>query len=136
MVDSIVAQQVAHKYLPCDISLEHGLTCATHNGQHTYTRHNSIILYTCTTGHQLSDSPNYNYSSAQPRQASLGPSEFDSATHTLCYLCTSPNPHLTLHLYHHPPSRMDRSAQELVINFTVVLITLLIMWLLVKTYQD
>ncbi|XP_026137389.1 sarcolipin [Carassius auratus] len=31
---------------------------------------------------------------------------------------------------------MDRSAQELFLNFMVVLITVLIMWLLVKQYQD
>ncbi|XP_029302880.1 sarcolipin [Gymnodraco acuticeps] len=31
---------------------------------------------------------------------------------------------------------MDRSVQELFINFTIVLITVLLMWLLVKTYQD
>ncbi|XP_033952728.1 sarcolipin [Pseudochaenichthys georgianus] len=30
---------------------------------------------------------------------------------------------------------MDRSVQELFINFTIVLITVLLMWLLVKTYQ-
>ncbi|XP_067308011.1 sarcolipin [Pseudorasbora parva] len=31
---------------------------------------------------------------------------------------------------------MDRSAQELFLNFMVVLITVLLMWLLVKQYQD
>ncbi|XP_039526020.1 sarcolipin [Pimephales promelas] len=31
---------------------------------------------------------------------------------------------------------MDRSAQELFLNFLVVLITILLMWLLVKQYQD
>ncbi|XP_044059512.1 sarcolipin [Eleginops maclovinus] len=31
---------------------------------------------------------------------------------------------------------MDRSVQELFLNFTIVLITVLLMWLLVKTYQD
>uniref|UniRef100_A0A672Z4F0 Sarcolipin n=2 Tax=Percomorphaceae TaxID=1489872 RepID=A0A672Z4F0_9TELE len=31
---------------------------------------------------------------------------------------------------------MDRSAQELFLNFMIVLITVLLMWLLVKTYQD
>ncbi|XP_061683193.1 sarcolipin [Syngnathoides biaculeatus] len=31
---------------------------------------------------------------------------------------------------------MDRSVQELFLNFMVVLITVLLMWLLVKTYQD
>ncbi|XP_014070668.2 sarcolipin [Salmo salar] len=30
---------------------------------------------------------------------------------------------------------MVRSVQELFLNFTVVLITVLLMWLLVKTYQ-
>ncbi|KAJ0022168.1 hypothetical protein NQD34_009658 [Periophthalmus magnuspinnatus] len=30
---------------------------------------------------------------------------------------------------------MDRSAQELFLNFMIVLITVLLMWLLVKTYQ-
>uniref|UniRef100_A0AAZ3NQ43 Sarcolipin n=1 Tax=Oncorhynchus tshawytscha TaxID=74940 RepID=A0AAZ3NQ43_ONCTS len=30
---------------------------------------------------------------------------------------------------------MDRSVQELFLNFTVVLITVLLMWILVKTYQ-
>ncbi|XP_041664997.1 sarcolipin [Cheilinus undulatus] len=31
---------------------------------------------------------------------------------------------------------MDRSTQELFLNFMVVLITVMLMWLLVKTYQD
>ncbi|XP_067222306.1 sarcolipin [Chanodichthys erythropterus] len=31
---------------------------------------------------------------------------------------------------------MDRSAQELFLNFMVVLITIMLMWLLVKQYQD
>ncbi|KAM9358729.1 sarcolipin [Symphorus nematophorus] len=31
---------------------------------------------------------------------------------------------------------MDRSTQELFLNFMVVLITVLLMWLLVKSYQD
>ncbi|XP_030634413.1 sarcolipin [Chanos chanos] len=31
---------------------------------------------------------------------------------------------------------MDRSAQELFLNFMVVVITVLLMWLLVKSYQD
>ncbi|XP_050985989.1 sarcolipin [Labeo rohita] len=31
---------------------------------------------------------------------------------------------------------MDRSAQELFLNFMVVLITVMLMWLLVKQYQD
>ncbi|KAM8853506.1 sarcolipin [Neosynchiropus ocellatus] len=31
---------------------------------------------------------------------------------------------------------MDRSAQELFLNFMIVLITVMLMWLLVKTYQD
>ncbi|XP_046871526.1 sarcolipin [Hypomesus transpacificus] len=31
---------------------------------------------------------------------------------------------------------MDRSVQDLFMNFTIVLITILLMWLLVKTYQD
>ncbi|CAG6004487.1 unnamed protein product [Menidia menidia] len=35
-----------------------------------------------------------------------------------------------------PPSTMDRSTQELFLNFMIVLITVLLMWLLVKTYQD
>eukprot|EP00063_Salmo_salar_P095832 XP_014070667.1 PREDICTED: sarcolipin [Salmo salar] len=30
---------------------------------------------------------------------------------------------------------MVRSVQELFLNFTVVLITVLLMWILVKTYQ-
>ncbi|XP_031652611.1 sarcolipin [Oncorhynchus nerka] len=30
---------------------------------------------------------------------------------------------------------MDQSVQELFLNFTVVLITVLLMWILVKTYQ-
>ncbi|XP_055752687.1 sarcolipin [Salvelinus fontinalis] len=30
---------------------------------------------------------------------------------------------------------MDLSVQELFLNFTVVLITVLLMWILVKTYQ-
>ncbi|XP_042595941.1 sarcolipin-like [Cyprinus carpio] len=30
---------------------------------------------------------------------------------------------------------MDRSAQELFMNFMIVLITVLLMWLLVKQYQ-
>lgn len=35
-----------------------------------------------------------------------------------------------------PPPSMDRSARELFLNFMIVLITVLLMWLLVKTYQD
>ncbi|XP_068173488.1 sarcolipin [Antennarius striatus] len=31
---------------------------------------------------------------------------------------------------------MERSAKELFLNFMIVLITVLLMWLLVKTYQD
>ncbi|XP_061775475.1 sarcolipin [Nerophis ophidion] len=31
---------------------------------------------------------------------------------------------------------MDRSVQELFLNFMIVLVTVLLMWLLVKTYQD
>ncbi|XP_019943741.1 sarcolipin [Paralichthys olivaceus] len=31
---------------------------------------------------------------------------------------------------------MDRSVQELFLNFMIVLITVLLMWLLVKVYQD
>ncbi|XP_036418680.1 sarcolipin [Colossoma macropomum] len=31
---------------------------------------------------------------------------------------------------------MERSTQELFLNFMIVLITVLLMWLLVKTYQD
>ncbi|XP_020495664.1 sarcolipin [Labrus bergylta] len=31
---------------------------------------------------------------------------------------------------------MDRSVQELFLNFMIVLITVMLMWLLVKTYQD
>ncbi|XP_068612785.1 sarcolipin [Brachionichthys hirsutus] len=31
---------------------------------------------------------------------------------------------------------MERSAKELFLNFIIVLITVLLMWLLVKTYQD
>ncbi|KAM4567128.1 sarcolipin [Leuresthes tenuis] len=31
---------------------------------------------------------------------------------------------------------MDRSTQELFLNFMIVLITVLLMWLLVKTYQE
>ncbi|XP_041851819.1 sarcolipin [Melanotaenia boesemani] len=31
---------------------------------------------------------------------------------------------------------MDRSTRELFLNFMIVLITVLLMWLLVKTYQD
>lgn len=31
--------------------------------------------------------------------------------------------------------KMERSTQELFINFTVVLITVLLMWLLVRSYQ-
>ncbi|XP_072314068.1 sarcolipin [Eucyclogobius newberryi] len=30
---------------------------------------------------------------------------------------------------------MDRSVQELFLNFSIVLITVLLMWLLVKSYQ-
>lgn len=32
-------------------------------------------------------------------------------------------------------SEMERSTQELFLNFTVVLITVLLMWLLVRSYQ-
>ncbi|KAF4085665.1 hypothetical protein AMELA_G00097990 [Ameiurus melas] len=36
-----------------------------------------------------------------------------------------------------PSSReMDRSTQELFLNFMIVLITVLLMWLLVRTYQE
>ncbi|XP_029026404.1 sarcolipin [Betta splendens] len=31
---------------------------------------------------------------------------------------------------------MERSTQELFLNFMIVLITVLLMWLLVKVYQD
>ncbi|KAM6211293.1 sarcolipin [Grus americana] len=31
---------------------------------------------------------------------------------------------------------MERSTQELFLNFMIVLITVLLMWLLVKSYQD
>ncbi|XP_068441063.1 sarcolipin [Clinocottus analis] len=31
---------------------------------------------------------------------------------------------------------MDRSVQELFLNFMIVLVTVLLMWLLVKVYQD
>ncbi|XP_026576819.1 sarcolipin [Sceloporus undulatus] len=31
---------------------------------------------------------------------------------------------------------MDRSTQELFLNFMIVLITVLLMWLLVKSYQE
>ncbi|XP_041055769.1 sarcolipin [Chiloscyllium punctatum] len=31
---------------------------------------------------------------------------------------------------------MDRSTQELFLNFMVVLMTVLLMWLLVKSYQE
>ncbi|XP_034461170.1 sarcolipin [Hippoglossus hippoglossus] len=31
---------------------------------------------------------------------------------------------------------MDRSVQELFLNFMIVLITVMLMWLLVKVYQD
>ncbi|KAM6987874.1 sarcolipin [Tautogolabrus adspersus] len=31
---------------------------------------------------------------------------------------------------------MDRSVKELFLNFMIVLITVLLMWLLVKTYQN
>ncbi|XP_054461295.1 sarcolipin [Anoplopoma fimbria] len=31
---------------------------------------------------------------------------------------------------------MDRSVKELLLNFMIVLMTVLLMWLLVKTYQD
>ncbi|XP_017345947.1 sarcolipin [Ictalurus punctatus] len=31
---------------------------------------------------------------------------------------------------------MDRSTQELFLNFMIVLITVLLMWLLVRTYQE
>ncbi|XP_031428955.1 sarcolipin [Clupea harengus] len=31
---------------------------------------------------------------------------------------------------------MDRSVKELFLNFGIVLITVLLMWLLVKSYQD
>ncbi|XP_078513165.1 sarcolipin [Lissotriton helveticus] len=31
---------------------------------------------------------------------------------------------------------MERSTQELFLNFMVVLITILLMWLLVKSYQE
>ncbi|XP_063996835.1 sarcolipin [Pogoniulus pusillus] len=31
---------------------------------------------------------------------------------------------------------MDRSSRELFLNFMIVLITVLLMWLLVKSYQE
>ncbi|KAG6928427.1 sarcolipin [Lepidochelys kempii] len=31
---------------------------------------------------------------------------------------------------------MDRSTQELFLNFMIVLITVLLMWILVKSYQE
>ncbi|KAM9390231.1 sarcolipin [Phaethornis superciliosus] len=31
---------------------------------------------------------------------------------------------------------MDRSSQEIFLNFIIVLITVLLMWLLVKSYQE
>ncbi|XP_061074215.1 sarcolipin [Conger conger] len=31
---------------------------------------------------------------------------------------------------------MDRSVQELFLNFMIVLITVMLMWLLVKSYQE
>ncbi|XP_046719455.1 sarcolipin [Silurus meridionalis] len=31
---------------------------------------------------------------------------------------------------------MDRSVQELFLNFMIVLITVLLMWLLVRSYQE
>ncbi|KAM9469716.1 sarcolipin [Clarias gariepinus] len=31
---------------------------------------------------------------------------------------------------------MDRSTQELFLNFMIVLITVLLMWLLVRSYQE
>ncbi|XP_005149792.1 sarcolipin [Lathamus discolor] len=31
---------------------------------------------------------------------------------------------------------MERSTQEIFLNFMIVLITVLLMWLLVKSYQD
>ncbi|MEQ2296440.1 hypothetical protein AMECASPLE_024891 [Ameca splendens] len=37
---------------------------------------------------------------------------------------------------HSSPLTMDRSGQELFLNFMIVLITVLLMWILVKTYQD
>ncbi|XP_037693961.1 sarcolipin [Choloepus didactylus] len=36
---------------------------------------------------------------------------------------------------HQPPVRLERSTQDLFLNFTVVLITVLLMWLLVRSYQ-
>lgn len=35
-----------------------------------------------------------------------------------------------------PHAAMDRSAQELFLNFMIVLITVLLMWLLVRAYQE
>ncbi|XP_029458316.1 sarcolipin [Rhinatrema bivittatum] len=35
-----------------------------------------------------------------------------------------------------PPLKMERSTQELFLNFMIVLITVLLMWLLVKSYQE
>ncbi|KAM4795136.1 sarcolipin [Rhinophrynus dorsalis] len=32
--------------------------------------------------------------------------------------------------------KMERSTQELFLNFMIVLITVLLMWLLVKSYQE
>ncbi|XP_068121076.1 sarcolipin-like [Hyperolius riggenbachi] len=33
-------------------------------------------------------------------------------------------------------ARMERSTQELFLNFMIVLITVLLMWILVKSYQS
>ncbi|XP_077578794.1 sarcolipin [Stigmatopora nigra] len=66
---------------------------------------------------------------------SSSPSVFTSTTSILPSVRCSP----TVAASHHclfPHAAMDRSVQELFLNFMIVLITVLLMWLLVKTYQD
>ncbi|KAF7699689.1 hypothetical protein HF521_002647 [Silurus meridionalis] len=51
-----------------------------------------------------------------------------------CRVCEQSQPLLTVT----PPclGEMDRSVQELFLNFMIVLITVLLMWLLVRSYQE
>ncbi|KAG5269312.1 hypothetical protein AALO_G00200620 [Alosa alosa] len=66
---------------------------------------------------------------------------YSSAKHTvwlLRQLCSLHLQHLATTPGPPPPvlGRMDRSTQELFLNFMIVFITVLLMWLLVKSYQD
>ncbi|KAK0142665.1 Sarcolipin [Merluccius polli] len=75
----------------------------------------------------------------------------DFSLHLSSVILVIANPRLVMTVGRHTPvcclllllllglqnnSWMDRSVQELFLNFMIVLMTVLLMWLLVKTYQD